>query len=167
MVEEGRKNDPRKKNGLNIEVRTLLSQLSEDPHTVVVPTDKTNGYEVMPLSKYVGWVETHLAKDAREVERSELLAVFNQATALARSHKGALTHGEYSHLLLTIALRALPTPWLLIKNHKPRRNGAYPTRLVVPSSNFTAGFSNLGYRGIKFVLDKFGVNYSKFNIEQV
>ena len=55
----------------------------------------------------------------------------------------------------------------MIKNHKPKKGGEYPTRLVVPASKFTAGFANLGYCGIKFIFDKFGINYSRFYIVQV
>ena len=45
-------------------------------------------------------------------------------------------------------------PKLLIKDHKEMKaDRTYPTRLVVPATNFTAGFSNAGYRGIKKILD--------------
>eukprot|EP00957_Ditylum_brightwellii_P136405 10403560-Ditylum_brightwellii.AAC.1 len=39
-------------------------------------------------------------------------------------------------------------------------------RLVIPATNFTASFSELGYMGIKKVLDDHGVNYSKHTIVQ-
>eukprot|EP00957_Ditylum_brightwellii_P146369 11144533-Ditylum_brightwellii.AAC.1 len=42
----------------------------------------------------------------------------------------------------------------------------FPTRLVIPATNFTAAFSKLGYIGIKKVLDNNGVNYAKHTIVQ-
>ena len=44
--------------------------------------------------------------------------------------------------------------------------GEYPTRLVIPATNFTATFSKLGYLRIKKMLDKAKVNYSRFTIVQ-
>eukprot|EP00957_Ditylum_brightwellii_P084912 6456716-Ditylum_brightwellii.AAC.1 len=40
----------------------------------------------------------------------------------------------------------------------------FPTRLVIPATNFTAAFSKLGYMGIKKVLDDHEVNYTKYTI---
>jgi hypothetical protein len=41
--------------------------------------------------------------------------------------------------------RAVPTPKLLIKNHKPmNKKGKYVMQLIVPATNFTAAFPNIG-----------------------
>jgi hypothetical protein len=46
--------------------------------------------------------------------------------------------------------RAVPTPKLLIKDHKPmNEKGEYMTRLIVPATNFTVVFPKVGYLGIK------------------
>jgi hypothetical protein len=56
---------------------------------------------------------------------------------------------------------------LLIKDHKEiNDDGNYPTRLVVPATNFTAAFSKLGYIGIKKIVDKAGINYTRKTIVQ-
>ena len=61
----------------------------------------------------------------------------------------------------------IPTPKILVKDHKkPKPNGNFPTRLVVPASNFSACFPKLGYMGIKKLLDDYGVKYGKRNIVQ-
>ena len=88
------------------------------------------------------------------------------AQRLAASQRNTLSAGEFRYLTKCVDSKALPTPRLLIKNHKSKVNGEYPTRLVVPASNFTAGFANLGYRGIKHVFDSYGVNCSRFTIAQ-
>eukprot|EP00957_Ditylum_brightwellii_P057822 4385019-Ditylum_brightwellii.AAC.1 len=54
-----------------------------------------------------------------------------------------------------------------MKDHKePDKEGSFPTRLVIPATNFTATFSKLGYLGIKHILDNNKANYSRFTIIQ-
>ena len=66
-----------------------------------------------------------------------------------------------------LATKAIPDPKLLIKDHKTtNEKGKFPTRLVIPATNFTATFSKIGYLGIKRCLDKVKVNYSRFSIVQ-
>ena len=48
-----------------------------------------------------------------------------------------------------ITKKAIPTVFLLIKDHKKKPAGERINRMVVPATNFTAGFSNAGYGGIK------------------
>ena len=62
-----------------------------------------------------------------------------------------------------LATKAVPAPKYLIKDHKKiNEKGEFPTRLVIPTTNFTATFSKIGYLGIKRCLDKGKVNYSRF-----
>ena len=66
-----------------------------------------------------------------------------------------------------LATRAIPSPKLLIKDHKTiNGNGEFPTRLVIPAANFTTTFSKIGYLVIKRCLDKGKVNYSRNSIIQ-
>ena len=60
--------------------------------------------------------------------------------------------------------KAIPTPKLLIKDHKKRTNDGYPTRLIIPATNFTATFSKLGYLGLKAILDENEILYNKVTI---
>ena len=72
---------------------------------------------------------------------------------------------EFARQLL--ATRAIPYPKPLIKDHKTiSEKREFPTRLVIPATNFTATFSNIGYLGIKRCLDKVKVNYSQNSIVQ-
>eukprot|EP00957_Ditylum_brightwellii_P209922 15364353-Ditylum_brightwellii.AAC.1 len=43
---------------------------------------------------------------------------------------------------------AIPEPQLLIKDHKELKDGHFPTRLVIPATNFAATFSKIGYLGM-------------------
>ena len=67
----------------------------------------------------------------------------------------------------SLATRAIPSPKLLIKDHKTiNEKGEFLTRLVTPAAKFTATFSKIGYLGIKRCLDKGRVNYSRDSIFQ-
>ena len=78
-----------------------------------------------------------------------------------------LSEKEIEFIEEALFLKAIPQPQLLVKDHKdPDEEGKFPTRLVIPATNFTAAFSKLGYMGIKKVLDDHGVNYAKYTIIQ-
>ena len=67
----------------------------------------------------------------------------------------------------SLTTRAIPSPKLLMKDHKTiNKKGEFPTRLVIPATNFMVTFSKIGYLGIKRVLDKGKVNYSRFSLVQ-
>ena len=44
--------------------------------------------------------------------------------------------------------------------------GEFPTRLVIPATNFSATFAKVGYLGLKNILKKNEINYIKFTIVQ-
>eukprot|EP00957_Ditylum_brightwellii_P210036 15364502-Ditylum_brightwellii.AAC.1 len=49
---------------------------------------------------------------------------------------------------------------------KPKVDGSFPTRLVIPATNFTTTFLKIGYMGIKQILDEHKVSYEKYTILQ-
>ncbi len=78
-----------------------------------------------------------------------------------------LSQNEFNYIKSTINKRAVPTVCLLIKDHKKRdKEGDFPTRLVVPAKNFTAGFPHVGQHGIKKILDRNNVIYTNKTIVQ-
>ena len=85
----------------------------------------------------------------------------------AQKVKFDLSVKEGEFVRQSLATRAIPSPKLLIKDHKTiNKNREFPTRLVIPATNFTATFSKIGYLGIKRCLDKGKVNYSHNSIVQ-
>ena len=44
--------------------------------------------------------------------------------------------------------------------------GEFPTRLVISATNLSATFSKVGYLGLKKLLEKNEINYTKFTIVQ-
>ena len=71
------------------------------------------------------------------------------------------------HINESLKTKAIPTPKLLIKGHKKLTSmGKLPTRLVIPETNFSATYTKVGYLGLKHILEKNEINYTKFTIVQ-
>ena len=61
---------------------------------------------------------------AAQILRERLTETFNQAEALVKSLSVILSKNEYDYIEETLKSRAIPTPKLLIKNHKkPKGDG--------------------------------------------
>ena len=137
---------------------------------MVVPTDKTNQFRTVKTSDYITWVGGHLDKSAKMVPRERLVEIEGDAFDLLERLDGVLlmTDKEHDFVKESLESKAVPTPQLLIKDHKdPDENGAYPTWLIVPATNFAAAFSKLGYKGIKAIFDMNGIKIDRFTIVQV
>ena len=134
---------------------------------VVIPTDKTNSIKVVKLLNYIKQVQEHLHKQAIEITRDKIVILFQQASALAEKLDSKLSIQEAAFLQEGIQSKAIPTPKLLIKDHKkPDNQSNFPTRLVIPATNFTATYSKLGYKALKAILDENEVKYNRFTITQ-
>jgi len=111
-------------------------------------------------------MQQHISSSTREIPRSKIIDLHKKATNIADIYKPILSKHELEFLEEGINSKAIPTPKLLIKDHKKKINGHYPTRLVIPAMNFTATFSKLGYLGLKSTLDTFKIPYNKYTIVQ-
>jgi hypothetical protein len=139
----------------------------QDTTTVAIPTDKTNSFKCIHIQDYKDWTIKHLLKNGKVIPRSKLIEVLDNANELLESLDDIMSEDEYSFVREFLNSKAIPSPKLLIKDHKEiNDDGNYPTRLVVPATNFTAAFSKLGYIGIKRILDEAGINYSRKTIIQ-
>ena len=86
---------------------------------------------------------------------------------LLTSLEGTMSDKEFNFIKYTLRSKAIPTPKMLIKDHKKKKdNGNFPTRLIIPATNFTAGFPRLGYTGIRKIFDQAKINYKKLTIVQ-
>ena len=116
---------------------------------------------------YKRWVSAHLQKAADLALRPKVMELYENANLLLENVKLDLSVKEEDFVRQSLATRAILSPKLLIKYHKAiNKNGEFPTRLVIPATNFTATFSKIGYLGIKRCLDKGKVNYSRNSIVQ-
>ena len=129
--------------------------------------DKTNAKRVIKIEDYKRWVSTHLQKAADLALRPKVMALNENANLLVEIVKLDLSVKEEKFVRQSLATRAIPYTKLLIKDHKTiKKNGEFPTRLVIPATNFTVTLSKIGYLGIKICLDKGKVNYSRNSIVQ-
>ena len=97
----------------------------------------------------------------------KLMALFENTNLLLEKVKLELSVKEEEFVRQFLATRVILSPKILIKGHKTiNEKGGFPTRLVIPATNFTATFSEIGYLGIKICLDKGKVNYSQDSIVQ-
>ena len=57
---------------------------------------------------------------------------------------------EETFVRQSLMKQAIPSPRLIIKYHKTiNEKGELSTIFIIPATNFTAMFSNIGYLGIK------------------
>ena len=118
--------------------------------TVVIPIDKTNKFLTVNVDNYINWMHNHITKCGVETQRSKLIEIYKKLLTLLEKMQRLIDKNEYLFILEKLLTQGIPTPLLLIKNHKRKDNkGNFPTRIVVPATNFMAGFAKLGYLGIK------------------
>ena len=78
-----------------------------------------------------------------------------------------MSKNEVGHINESLKTKSFPTPKLLIKDHKKLTSmGEFPTRLVTPATNSSATLAEIGYLGLKNILKKIEINYTKFTIVQ-
>ena len=79
-----------------------------------------------------------------------------------------MSKNEVGHINESLKEKAIPTPKLLIKEHKKLTSmGELPTRLVISATNFSANpAAKVGYLGLINILEKNEINYTKFTIVQ-
>ena len=154
---------PEQKNSWNLRRPSRI----EKSGCVWVPTEKTNSTRVIKIEDYKRWVSDHLQKAADLALRPKVMALHENANLLLEKVKLDLSVKEEEFARQSLATRAILSPKLLIKDHKTiNEKGEFPTRLVIPATNFTVTFSKIGYLGIKRCLDKGKVNYSRNSIVQ-
>jgi GIY-YIG catalytic domain len=148
-------------------IKTIQKRLMDKPEVVIIPTDKTNSFRIVPTTKYERWVEQHLLKYGKVIPRATLTEVMERALELLEEKRDILSDKEAEFLHQSINSKAIPSPKLLIKDHKKAdKNGDFQTRLVVPANNFTSAFPKLGYLGIKKILDENNIDYASRTIIQ-
>jgi hypothetical protein len=122
------------------EIRDIAKQVSNQDH-IIVPTDKTNSFSVMPTEEYKQKFLRHLLKDGQEISGERLILAQEQAEELLEDIDRLCSKGERDFIQESLKSKAIPSPKLLIKDHKKKDKwGNFPTRLVIPATNFTSAF---------------------------
>ena len=104
---------------LNREINNLLEKIKKED-MVIIPTDKTNLFQPMKLNKYIEEVGKHLNEGAIPSNRDKIVEIYKQANHLLIQISELLNNKEIEHLKEVIETKAIPTPKLLIKDHKIR-----------------------------------------------
>ena len=143
-----------RKNTKTKEIYDILQRLKKSG-SVCVSTNKTNSTRVINIENYKRWVSNHLLKASDLALRAKLVALFEDANCLLDKAKMKLSVQEENFVRQLLATKAVPAPKLLIKDHKTiNEKGELPTRLVIPSTKFTATFSKIGAASISVCSDR-------------
>eukprot|EP00957_Ditylum_brightwellii_P137108 10454105-Ditylum_brightwellii.AAC.1 len=71
----------------------------------------------------------------------DIVRMHGKAKVFAAKVKQLLTKNKRDFLQEGITSKAIPQLQLLVKDHKkPEEDGSFPTRIVIPATNFTATF---------------------------
>ena len=112
----------------------------------------------------------HLAADAEVVSTEMLTNEKELALLKLEQYSDLLSIQEMGHISNKILSAGVPSPRLLVKDHKEKKHGKYPTRLVVPVTNFTSGFPHVGMQGIKGIFEEQKIEFEErttLNIDEL
>ena len=135
---------------------------------VAIQTDKTNSFVLMETEEYEELVIEKLKEHGAEITITDLKEAHEEAKSLLEGITPWISKQEKQFLIQCIQSKAIPTPKLLVKDHKQKKEGAkqFPTRLIVPGQNFIAGFPQMGYKALKHILDNNHCDNQKYLIQQ-
>ena len=111
-------------------------------------------------------MQEHINNSTIKIPRDTIQQIFKNAVDFANNLEPLLSRDKKDFLKEGIESKAIPTPKPLIKDHKQKKNGHFPTGLIIPATNFTATFSKLGYLALKNILDSNNIQYNKYTITQ-
>ena len=134
----------------------------EGSDQVIIPTDKINSFRSASTNKYMTMVNEHLGISANEIYRDKVIDIFEKVRELVDEVGLKLSKIEVGQIKKFLTTKSITTPELLIKDHKnPNKFFECPTRLVTPAENYTATFAEVGYFGMKALLNNNLVNNSR------
>ena len=138
--------------------KLLLASLSKVHAHALIPTDKTNTFRLVDLHSHCSQTKVHLLSNGKPALRSTMVKTQKDALAFVQSKQSILSPAELVHATSVIKSCGVPTPKLLVKDHKKQDpHGNCPTRLVILASNFIAAIPHLGCQGIKNLLEEFKI----------
>ena len=104
-------------NRKTVEIYDVLQELKKFG-CVCVPTNKTNATRVIKNEDYKRWLSAHLQKAADLALRPKVMALYKNENLLLKKLKLDLSVKEEEFVRESLAMRAIPSPKLLIKDHK-------------------------------------------------
>ena len=76
----------------------------------------------MEKDEYKNLVKEHFKKSAREIERGRVVEICEDSKVLVDAIGFKLSKNEVGHINESLKTKAIPTPKLLIKDHKKMSN---------------------------------------------
>jgi len=161
------KEDRRKHSTFEKRLFKAIETINDNPDWTLAQSDKTNRWIPIKVSYYRNKMMESLNKNCVKIDVTYLERVEAQAMILFQDYKPFMDAGEQGYVERWIKSRDIPTPRLLVKDHKDQgKDGFWPVRLVIPATNYTQCFAKMGYKIIKQTFDERGVNYMKYTIKQ-
>jgi len=111
------KDEKEKRTSTSSKINNLLTILGKSSKVTVL-TDKTNSFRIIKLGQYIEWVEKHLNDSSTESLRERLVKIHEKVSELLAKVGDSLNDKEYDYIKESLNSRAIPTPKLLIKDHK-------------------------------------------------
>ena len=108
----------------------------------------------------------HIGDKCKVITQERLTSTYKEASLLLIKFEPLMMKSEVEFIERWLATRRIPTPRLLIKDHKDRIDGKYPTRLLIPATNFTQCFAKISFLAIKAILGAYNINPMKRTIVQ-
>jgi len=105
------------------EIRFLAKSLLQEESQIVVPTDKTNNFQIVEKEKYISWVNDHLELAASEISVDRLQFIFKEVEKLVGELDDTISEDERRFVKAKLETCSVPTPKLLIKDHKKKYGG--------------------------------------------
>jgi hypothetical protein len=132
------------------EIKDITGQVIEND-LVIIPADKTNSFTTMPqqtnMNKMPWGICWSIEKRSQEAAWSKLMN--KRQSCWKRSIDSAPQEKEMV-AQESLKFKLIPSPKLLVKDHKNKDKwGQFPTRFVIPATDFTSAFQKLGYLGVK------------------
>lgn len=113
-------------------------------------TDKTNSYLTMSIDNYKRLVNNHIEKNVSEILVKKACEIYEESEEFFDDKEFLISHKERIEMQDELKNKSMPTPKLLIKEHKEKiGNGQFLTRLAVLAINFTSIFSKIRCLAIK------------------
>ena len=108
-----------------------------------------------------------LGKNAIEINREKLVKMYDEANEMVDDLGLKLSWNEKKAIKEILNKKNVPLPKLQIKDHKKKmKNGKFDSRIIVPSNNPISGCSEVGYKSIKNLFKKNGVEFERLGIKQ-
>ena len=101
---------------ISASIQDVMKNL-KDTNQVIIPTDKTNSFELLDIKTLYIFIQKHINKKAKQIDKERLSTTVDEAIKLIEEwkNKGTLNEKEAKYALESIQSRAVPVPKLLIR----------------------------------------------------